>query len=93
MAYQAVAGEDAAAGGVPEGGAVRNRESSSQWRVQRYLGAHAELQGRWGTLIVIRHDGLQDLTLFFLGADQAGGYVAVVRIATAERRRIYGRLR
>ena len=92
MADQAIAGEDAAAGGVPEGGAVRNRESTSQWRVQRYLGAHAELQGRWGTLIVIRHDGSQDLTLS-LGADQAGGYVAVVRIATVERRRIHGRLR
>ena len=57
VADQAVAGEDAAAGGVPEGGAVRNRESTSQWRVQRYLGAHAKLQGRWGTSIDIRHDG------------------------------------
>jgi len=66
VAYQAVAGEDAAAGGVPEGGAVRNRESTSQWRVQRHLGAHAKLQGRWGTLIIIRHDGSQNLTLFLL---------------------------
>jgi transcription initiation factor TFIIF subunit beta len=66
VADQSVAGEDAAAGGVPEGGAVRNCESTSQWRVQRYLGAHAELQGRWGTLIDIRHDRLQGLTLFLL---------------------------
>ena len=29
---------------------------------------------------------------FSLDADQAGGYVAVVRIATVEPRRIYGRL-
>ena len=43
VADQAPAREDAAAGGVPQGGAVRDRDPASQWRVQRHMGAHAEL--------------------------------------------------
>ena len=49
VADQAAPREDAAAGGVSQGGAVGNRHAASQRRVQRHVGAHAELQGRWRT--------------------------------------------
>ena len=43
VADQTAAGEDAAAGGVSQGGAVRDCNFASQRRVQRHVGAHAEL--------------------------------------------------
>jgi hypothetical protein len=49
VADQAPSREDAAAGGLSQGGAVGNRDVASQWGVQWHVGAHAELQGRWRT--------------------------------------------
>jgi hypothetical protein len=49
VADQGPAREDATAGGLPQGGAVRDRYTASQRRVQRHVGAHAEFQGRWRT--------------------------------------------
>ena len=47
VADQTPAREDPTAGSVPQGGAIRDRDTASQWRVQRHVGAHAEFQGRW----------------------------------------------